>query len=140
VASIVGDQFVFFLSCGTSMKLASPFIHFKDFRDLPVPSGVTSWLQGGEQSIITPRIAREASKIKGSNKAERLIRTVRYVCNTYQYDPSVNSQMFEKSADMLVNSRTLGGCGDYALVVLGLLRACEIPARLVLTANIQWMK
>lgn len=113
---------------------------FTRFQDGPIPEEVEVWLEGGKQSAVTQRIAVEASKISGANRRERLFRAMRHIWKNFSYDQWLNSSMFLRTADELVESRILGGCSDFALAEIALFRALGIPARMVITANVDWMK
>jgi transglutaminase-like putative cysteine protease len=47
--------------------------------------------------------------------------------------------MFTRTADQLFKDKVLGGCSDFALAEVALFRALEIPSRLVITANVDWI-
>lgn len=127
------------VSCVAPNRPPYQLINFTQFQDLPITPEVSAWLEGGKQSRITPEIAAVASRISGSNRRERLYKAVDYIWRNFQYDDWYNDKAFVRTADQLFKERRLGGCSDYALAKVTLFRALGIPARLVLTANVDWM-
>ena len=109
------------------------------YKDGPLPTCVAQWLQGGEQSAITPRIAAEAAKVQGRNRREKLFKAMSYVWKGFSYDKWLNTRRFLCTADELFESRVLGGCSDYALVEISMFRALGIPSRMVMTASVDWI-
>ena len=107
--------------------------------ELPVPDKEMTWLKGGEQSRITAIIQREAMKMEGLSRRQRLYQAKEYIRKTFSYDNWYNATAFQKTADELFQSRVLGGCSDFALVELVFYRALNIPARMVVTANVDWL-
>lgn len=99
-----------------------------------------SWLNEGMQSRITPDIALAASQINGSNRRERLYKVVDYVWKNFSFNNWYSDKAFALTADELFRSRKLGGCSDFALVSAVLFRLSGIPARMVITANVDWMQ
>lgn len=112
---------------------------FERFHDKPLTEEVAVWLDGGEQSKITDRIMRVAEKIKGSCRRERLYKAMQVVWRYFTYDGWLSAVKFERTADELYKSRKLGGCSDFALVEIVLFRTVGIPAKMVITANVDWM-
>ena len=113
---------------------------FTEFQDGPIPEEIAVWLEGGEQSTVTPRIADEARRVFGRNRREQLFRAMRHIWQSFSYDQWLNARMFLRTADDLFESRVLGGCSDFAVVEITLFRALGIPARMVITANVAWME
>ncbi len=125
-------------ACAHWSNVPFPF-DFNRFKDQPIPEDVAPWLKGGEQSSVTTRIKKVAQKISGDNRRERLFRAMQYVWKVFSYDRRLNTEKFKRTADELFKSRILGGCSDYALAEITLFRALGIPARMVVTANVDWM-
>ncbi len=115
------------------------YIDFSKYKDEPVPLEVAGFLAGGEQSRVTPRIAEAAAGIECRNRRECLFKAVDYVWTQFRYDDWLNDKAFARTADDLFESRRLGGCSDFALAQVSLFRALEIPSRMVMTANVDWM-
>lgn len=109
------------------------------FEDAPIPGEVGVWLEGWEQSLITPRIAEEAQAVSGITRRERLFKAMAHIWQTFSYDIWLNTEAFRRTADELFRSRVLGGCSDFALAELCLFRAVGIPSRMVITANADWI-
>ena len=132
--------FPVFLLCGCAhlADIGYPF-DFTRFDDSPLPEDVIVWLKGGKQSAVTPRIEAEAKKIPGKTRRERLFKAMRYMWHYFTYDRWLKTQAFMRTADELYESRVLGGCSDYALAQITLFRAVGIPARMVVTANVDWI-
>ena len=126
-------------SCATRGQIASKPIDFSQFRDKPIPADVSGWLECGKQSEITPAISAIASQIRGQNRRESLYKAIDYIHENFIYDNWYSDKAFTRTADELFKSKVLGGCSNYALVAVTLFRALEIPASMVLTANVDWM-
>ena len=109
------------------------------FVDQPIPAEAEEWLIPGPQTAIGPHISEAAAQIKGNNRRERLFKAVDYVWTEFQYDSWYNDKAFSRTADELFENRHLGGCADYALAQVALFRAVGIPARMVMTGNVDWM-
>ena len=127
-----------FTGCAPMLGTIFPF-DFTNFRDEQIPDDVAVYLEDGEQSAITPRIAKEAKRISGKNRRERLYRAMLYIWKTFSYDRWLNTESFRRTADELFESGILGGCSDFALVEIALFRAVGIPSRIVITANVDWI-
>ncbi len=127
-----------FSGCAHLVDTGYPF-DFGRFNDSPLPEDVLVWLKGGGQSTVTPRIEAEAKKISGKTRRERLFKAMRYMWQYFTYDRWFKTQAFMRTADELYESRVLGGCSDYALAQITLFRAVRIPARMVVTANVDWI-
>jgi hypothetical protein len=81
-----------------------------------------------------------ANEISGRNRRERLYKAMRKIWQVFAYDGWLNEVKFSRTADELYKSRALGGCSDFALVEITLFRAVGIPARMILTANVDWVE
>ena len=92
------------------------------------------------QSAPTPRIRAIADTITGETDLERVIGAMRYVGEHLAYDPAENATQFLRDADRLFADQTLGGCAEFALAELALIKAMGFQARLALTANDKWIK
>jgi tetratricopeptide (TPR) repeat protein len=71
---------------------------------------------------------------------KQLTALLRRVNEHFVFDPWQNNPQLNHNAETLARSRALGGCGAYALVEVTLVRALGLPARLVLTADADWLK
>lgn len=127
------------ISCTAHRPYAPRLIDFSQFQDQPLTDEVSEWLKPGKQSAVTPAIADAVAGISGLNRRERLYKALDYFENNFKYDNWYNDKAFTRTADLLFRERLLGGCSDYALVKVTLFRALGIPAKLVLTANVDWM-
>lgn len=92
------------------------------------------------QTEATPRIRAIADGITGANALERIQAAMRYVGEHLAYDPADNARQFLRDADQLFADQTLGGCAEFALAELALIRAMGFEARLALTVNDKWIK
>ena len=126
------------VSCVASNQQAG--VDLKALVDKPIPPEVEQWLEGGEQSQLTARILDVRSQISGTTRRERAYRAVDFVWTQFRYDNWLNDKAFARTSDELFESRRLGGCADYAQAQVTLFRALGIPARMVLTANVDWMQ
>ena len=112
---------------------------FSQYQDSPLPPEVSVWLLEGPQTRLTAGILAVSDKIRGVNRRERLYKAVDYVWANFKYDNWLNDKAFTRTAGELFDTRILGGCSDFALAQATLFRAVGIPARLVMTANTDWM-
>ena len=113
---------------------------FSKFEDQPLPLEAIQWLNPGPQTKINDLILQVSNSIKGQNRRERLYQVQFYIWDTFRYDVWLNDIMLQRTAAQLFEEKTLGGCSDFALAKVALFRAVGIPARLVLTANTDWLK
>ncbi len=127
-----------FAGC-TTLYYPKDFVDFSKFQDSPIPHEVVPFLNSGSQTRLTPRIRAVASQLSAETRRERLYNAVQYIWSNMRYDRWLNSQMFTRTADQLFQDGVLGGCSDFALAKVALFRALEIPAKLVITANVDWM-
>lgn len=127
------------VSCATLGQITSKSIDFSQFCDKHLPADVSGWLEHGKQSEVTPAIFAIASQISGLNRRERLYKAIDYIHKNFIYDNWYSDKAFTLTADELFKTRILGGCSNFALVAVTLFRALKIPARVVLTANVDWM-
>jgi hypothetical protein len=130
--------FVLFLLAGCA-GVQPRAVSFDHYQDSPIPADVASWLEEGPQSLSTLNISAVADQIHGNNRRERLFKAVEYVWANFKYDDWLSDRAFSRSAGELFDERILGGCSDFALAQVTLFRAVGVPARLVLTANTDWM-
>jgi len=112
---------------------------FSGYQDGPLPPEAAVWLLEGPQTRLTPEILAVSDQIRGVNRRERLYKAVDYVWANFKYDNWLSDRAFARTAGELFTTRLLGGCSDFALAQVALLRAVGVPARLVLTANTGWM-
>jgi len=112
---------------------------FFGYQDQPLPPEVAVWLLEGPQTKFTASIISVSDQIHGANRRERMFKAVDYVWANFKYDNWLNDKAFARSADELFKTRVLGGCSDFALAQVALFRAVGVPARMVLTANTEWM-
>lgn len=112
---------------------------FSEYEDQPFPPEVAVWLIEGPQTKLTPEIISVADQIRGINRRERMYKAVDYVWANFTYDNWLNDKAFARSAGELFETRMLGGCSDFALAQVTLFRAVGVPARMILTANTEWM-
>ena len=129
---------LFVAGCNDSVIMGKTVFQRK-ISEVPLQDEEMTWLKGGEQSRITSKIQREAMEIKGMSRRERLYHAKEYIRKTFSYDNWYNATAFQKTADELFQSRVLGGCSDFALVELVFYRALDIPTRMVVTANVDWL-
>lgn len=108
--------------------------------DKPLPDNVAVWLREGDQSRITEQIRRESLLVKGQTRRERLFRGMEHLWKRFRYDRLLNEKMLTKTADQLFSENILGGCTDFALIETTFFRSLDIPARLILTVNTEWIK
>lgn len=69
-----------------------------------------------------------------------MIALLRLVNERFVFDPWQPDAHLRQRADELIASPGVGGCGAYALVEVAMVRALGLPARLVLTADADWLR
>jgi len=113
---------------------------FSVFHDQPLSPKETYWLKEGPQSLIDNKMARAVQTATGASRPERLYQILDFFRDHFTYDEWVNEQIFKRTAAEIFKDGTLGGCSDYALVQATLFKIVGIPSRLLLTANVDWLK
>jgi len=108
--------------------------------DQPLPEETLVHTQGSGQSVITPLIQNIADQLEAETRRERMLKAIDYVWTNFQYDNRQAHLSFTRTGDELFQAGVLGGCSDFALVQSVLFRALNIPARLVVTADVEWME
>ena len=103
--------------CASAPRQASPHI----------PSGAALV---SPQTPPSPVIAQAAQAIPGKTDLERLQNAMKYVGEHLAYDPSGNATQFDRTAPQIFTDMTLGGCSEFALAQLALVRAMGYPDRL----------
>ena len=107
--------------------------------DKAISEEVSLWLRQGPQSRVSSAITNIAQQISGITRRERLYNSIDYIWNNFHYAKRFNNKMFKRTAKVLFRDKKLGGCADFALVAATLFRASQIPTRLIMTANADWM-
>jgi transglutaminase-like putative cysteine protease len=107
--------------------------------DKQIPADVVNYANGSEQSQMTQMIVDVAAGLDANTRRERMLKAVDFVWEYFEYDNREAHLSFTRTADQLFRNKVLGGCSDYALVQATLFRALNIPSRLVLTADVEWM-
>ncbi|MBE0584191.1 MAG: transglutaminase domain-containing protein [Desulfofustis sp.] len=108
--------------------------------DQPLTEETRTYLRGASQSEITSAIKAIALQIEADTRRERMLKAIDYLWSHFSYDNREAHLSFTRTADELFQSKVLGGCSDFALVQSVLFRALAIPARLVVTADVEWME
>ena len=101
----------------------------------PVPEACLISTQGAPG----PEAAALARTVQGKNDIQRILGAMRAVAENLAYDPAGNPDQFSRVAEELFTDKTLGGCSEFALAQLAILRAMGYPARLALTMNAKWI-
>jgi len=96
-------------------------------------------LKGGAQSEPSPKIHALVDDLQSLPPRERLIALLHLVSERFVFDPWQADAHLTQRADALIAAPGLGGCGAYALVEVAMVRALGLPARLVLTADADWL-
>lgn len=122
------------------MSQQANFFLLYNGNDQPIPEETLVHVRGSRQSEITPAIQEVADQLEGETRRERMLKAVDYIWTQFSYDNRESHLSFTRTADELFQTRVLGGCSDFALVQSVLFRALGIPTRLVVTADVEWMK
>lgn len=96
--------------------------------------------QWSVQTAPSPQMRALAAKLRRQDVGESVRAVMVHIVENLAYDSGLNVEQFDRTAEDIFRERTLGGCSEFALAVLALLRAMDIPSRLVLTANSEWME
>lgn len=96
--------------------------------------------QSGAQFDSSPVIQQAARGLGGATPEQQVRATVTYVNERFRHDPWLNSRSLSRSASTLFESGSLSGCAEYAVVAASLLRAQDIPTRLLLSVNDDWVQ
>lgn len=105
-----------------------------------LPPATERELSGGPQSEPTPELRALVADLLPLPPQERLAAMLRLASERFVFDPWQNNTQLSHNADVLARGRALGGCGAYALVEVTLVRALGLPARLVVTADADWIQ
>jgi hypothetical protein len=105
-----------------------------------LPPDAAVWLEPGEQTKPSAAIYDEARSIPRASGTMVVYHVLRHMRKNFSYNRSYSGAMFTRPCTELFERRVLGGCSDYALVELMLLRVMGVPARLVITANLDWIQ
>ena len=105
----------------------------------PGPGPQPSACLRSTQCTPGPQAQALAREVQGRNDTERILGAMRAVAENLAYDPEENQTQFLRVAEELFTDKTLGGCSEFALAQLAMLRAMGNPARLVLTMNAKWI-
>ncbi len=132
--------FVFLSLPACSSIYQSGFTNFSRYYEQPLPEDVIPWLQQGEQTQPGELLLRASLKVHGETRRERLFQAVKVLSPSLRYDAWENTLMFKRTAEQLFEDGVAGGCADFALIQVSLFRIVEIPARLVITADSDWIK
>ncbi len=97
-------------------------------------------LSGGPQSAPTPELRALVDDLIPLPPTERLAALLSLVSEHFVFDPWQHNAQLSHDAQTLARDQALGGCGAYALVEVTLVRALGLPARLVLTADAEWIQ
>ncbi len=122
------------------MSHQANFFFLYNGQDQPLAEETRIYLSGSSQSEITPAIRTIAGQLEADTRRERMLKAIDYLWTHFSYDNREAHLSFTRTADELFQTQVLGGCSDFALVQSVLFRALAIPARLVVTADVEWME
>jgi len=91
------------------------------------------------QTAPSPEIRTVAALLRGPTDEQSLRAAMAWIVENLAYDPGLNAEQFDRSAADVFRERTMGGCSEFALALLALARAMDIPSRLVLSVNAAWI-
>ena len=92
---------------------------------------VSTWLEEGKQSKITPKIREICSKFKG-DELEKIFQILTWIDKNMHEEKDrkkVLKLFATRTADQLIKDKNDTGCHDSALLLVTLLRAVKIPAK-----------
>lgn len=96
------------------------------------------WLKEGEQTQITSRI-KEISTLFKDKDLSTIKEILFWIKNNFKLKNFGHKIKRSRTADQIIRSKFLTGCGDNALVLIALCRAKKIPALFVETINENWL-
>ena len=102
-------------------------------------SGEQRLAGGGAQIDSSRAIEATARNLPGDEPRQRPAAVANYVMTRFAYDSLRNTQGITRRASTLFEDANLTGCADYAVVATALLRAADIPSRLLLSVNRDWL-
>lgn len=102
--------------------------------DLPGPADLAS-----AQTMPSPEILTVAGGLRGPTPEQSVRAAMAWIVENLAYDPGLNAEQFDRAAADIFRERTLGGCSEFALALMALTRALDIPSRLVLSVNSAWI-
>lgn len=135
---LVWFPLVLLLLSGCSRHTAD-YLFLNRGPDKSIPTEISRYVSGSEQSIVTPLIASIAAELDAPTRRERMLKAIDFVWDFFDYDNREAHLSFTRTADDLYQNQILGGCSDYALVQAALFRALGIPSRLVVAADVEWI-
>jgi transglutaminase-like putative cysteine protease len=107
--------------------------------DAPIPADIGEFLKGGEQSKLTPLIVSVARELSRGTRRARVLNAVAYIEENFQFNDRKAQIAFTRTGASLFQTRELVDCSDVALAQAVLFRSLDVPARLVVTASVDWM-
>jgi len=100
------------------------------------------WLQEGQQTKITREIKKLAKELKGSNDLETVFNILKWIKKNLKFVKSWKwrkKYLRKRTAEEIIKSGKSSGCGDKALVFVVLVRANNIPAKIVEAIDKDWL-
>ncbi|CCK81104.1 MULTISPECIES: transglutaminase-like domain-containing protein [Desulfobacula] len=120
-------------------------LEYLAYNDHPLCAREIFWLKEGPQTRETSLIRQACNRIKGQKqikgqkRRELLHKAIDYIWYNFRFDNWYLDKAFMRTADEIFKDGVLGGCSDFAVVEVALFRALAIPARMVLTVNMDWI-
>lgn len=94
----------------------------------------------GPQIDSSPAIEATARELTTELPSQQPGAVANYVVDHFRYDNWLNAQGITRRASTLFDSGYLSGCSEYAVVATALLRAADIPSRLLVSVNRDWVE
>lgn len=126
------------LLAGSGCAFFPTHAYFERFFDGAIPAQVSPFLRQGRQSGDERRLRDEAVVIEGVNRREIVYRVVAHLKKKLRYEKDHSHLMLERTAADIIEEGISGGCSDYTLAAVALLRVLGVPARMVITVNWGW--
>lgn len=96
------------------------------------------FLEGGPQSTLSAESIEALMEEVMPAQGEGAARIHRWISSTFTTRPSGGATIGEADVNSLIETRMLGGCHDWALVMTSALRYFGYPAVMVDAAGLQW--
>ncbi len=105
--------------------------------------GQKEFLNSGKQTKITPTVKKLANELKNSNPYEFIFNFFAWKREGLKLIKGIKAKiklLRKRTADEIIKSGEVTGCGDIAIVFASVARANGIPARVVETLEENWLK
>lgn len=100
------------------------------------------WVRSGQQTKMTPEIKNLAKILKGRDQFDTIFNIFKWIKGNLKFVKSWEwrrQNLRKRTAQEIIKSRKVSGCGDKAVIFAVLARANDIPAKIVETLEEEWL-